>query len=219
MGTKKKFKKNLVYVLFMLCSCICFFSASYYQASTSITLECWRSNHIAVAYWSDSPKIYFSNLSSSFNISTYVSNAVSSWRAYNSKTGNYEGVYCNITTSPRAAHITYYGGTRAQLALIGMYYTDDVLGLTEQTFTSKATGKLGSTTYYIAEMTDATASVCQEAGEYCQLVATHECGHALGWIGHSYINTDIMYTSPENSNDVLSTTELKHLKQIYDAMQ
>ena len=44
--------------------------------------------------------------------------------------------------------------------------------------------------------------------------ATHELGHALGWMGHSTVNTDIMYAYC-NGITVLSSAEKIHLSQIY----
>lgn len=48
----------------------------------------------------------------------------------------------------------------------------------------------------------------------CKNIATHELGHALGWIGHITTSGYVMYTSESNTY-TLKTEDKRHLAQVY----
>ena len=93
-----KFIRNKVLFLLMLVAVFGITFRVSAQAS-SVALDSWYSNGNDVGYWSISPKVYFTNLSNSMNISQYVSSAVDKWEA--------KGIDSSITTTPFNSNINF----------------------------------------------------------------------------------------------------------------
>ena len=203
-------------IRYMICLCIImifnfFVSFIKAEASTTITISGWYSNAIVVGYWESEPRVFFRNLSSSFNISPYISTAVTKW--------NQAGIDNIITTSPTYANIEYYGGTRGQLNGMGFNYLSNTEGDTSFEYTTtEIIARNGVSTFYLVEHTSACASTCSEANDY-QLTTTHELGHALGWWGHATNPGNVMCASYEEAGTSLTNEDITQLKQIYDAMK
>lgn len=66
-------------------------------------------------------------------------------------------------------------------------------------------------------MTEATVGIAVDritTQAKARWTVMHELGHALGYIGHSGTDTDVLYYKYNTNN--LSSAEISHLKQIYD---
>jgi len=205
-------KEQVRYIISLLLAMMLVFSISYcavYAITNTNIYITWYSDAYEVGYWSEAPKTMFTNLSTSFNISTYVNNAVTTW--------NRAGISSAITTTPSNANIRFYGGTRTQLNAVGFWYTDDMVGLTAlDEITNVGTVNNYCTLY---EFTKTSASMCNELNTEAdnKQLALHEYGHALGWIGHATTTSDVMYKSV-NGVTSLTTRDKQQLKQVYDAM-
>lgn len=178
--------------------------------ASNITISAWYTDDTTeVGYWAQEPKVFFSNLNTSINISSYLDNAVKKWNA--------AGINSSITTTPSNANIKAYGGTRSQLISIGLYYGVDTLGLTS--WDSSSTAATANNVYTIKKLTATSTSVCNEAGEsYYTNIMLHEYGHALGWLGHTDNSNDVMWPYAKAANTNLTSNDINHLAQIYNAM-
>ncbi len=200
-----------VYAFFMVCAMLFVFSFSFNQVAhaKSITLTNWHSNGSTVGYWRSNPKVSFKNLNSSFEISKYLSNAVTAW-----KDGG-KGISSVVTVVPADASIKYYSGTRAELNGIGFSYSATDHGCTKY-FSRKKAADANNLTV-VMEYFDVSASTQINAPNE-QNTTTHEYGHALGWEGHSYTSTDVM-CAHTHAGTKLSTKEKNHLIEVYKKMR
>lgn len=177
--------------------------------ANNISFDNWYADSYQVGYWSQAPKVYFTNLSSAINVSTYLNNAVNKWSS--------AGISSSITTTSSNATIKFYGGTQSELISAGFYYTSNTAGLTY--WDSYSTVATANSYYSIKELTATSASVCSEIGSsYYTNVVLHEYGHALGWYGHASSTGDVMYYEATAENTSLTTHDKNHLTQVYNAM-
>ena len=203
-------KEQVRYIISLLLAMMLVFSISYcavYAITNTNIYITWYSDAYEVGYWSEAPKTMFTNLSTSFNISTYVNNAVTTW--------NRAGISSAIT--PSNANIRLYGGTRTQLNAVGFWYADDNVGLT--TFDDISNVGTVNNYFTLYEFKKTSASMCDEltTENSKKQTALHEYGHALGWVGHSSTASDVMYYKVNEATS-LSTRDKEQLKQVYDAM-
>ncbi len=204
-----KFIRNKVLFLLMLVAVFGITFRVSAQAS-SVALDSWYSNGNDVGYWSISPKVYFTNLSNSMNISQYVSSAVDKWEA--------KGIDSSITTTPFNSNINFYAGTMAELNAVGFAYTTGINGLTQ--FDSKTYMTLANSYYKIYKVEGVSSSTAREAGsEYYENVTLHEYGHSMGWMGHSDNSGSVMYSISMENNVNLQDDDVKQLLQVYNAMR
>lgn len=205
-------KMNRNFMIIFLVSMLLVSNAAYKSADAAnkyVKIKSWYSDSITVGYWSFSPYVSFTNLNNSFEISSYVNNAVTKWRS--------AGISSYITVSPANADIRAFSGTRAQLNAMGMNYDSSTNGLTVWN-SSKETGSTNGARK-IRKLSRVTMSVCKEAGKnYYKNVTMHELGHALGWMGHHKSSKAIMYKYSKKNVVSISTEDKKQLKQIYNAM-
>lgn len=185
--------------------------------SVNITVSKWYSDDYEVGYWSDSPTVFISNLSTSFNIVSYVNSAVSKWSS--------AGIPSTITSSPTYASIKFYGGVQSQLFAIGFAYDPSYLGLT--TYDSYTVAGTVNYSRPLWKLTSVSTSIC--VSNYTNLYATaalHEYGHSLGWIGHSTTSSsdvmsskiDIVADETPVAKETLTVNDITHLTQIYNAI-
>ncbi len=215
-GYMKKNMSNLVYSLILSFAMFFVFAFSFYKIASakSITLPNWRSTSNWVGYWSSEPKVFFTNLSSSFDISSYVNTAVNKWKADDTK-NNLNGIDSMVTVSAQNASIRYYSGTRAELNSIGFVYTSSLEGLTDYVSSTKAAD--ADNLNYVKKLSSVKASTAKEAAnKACTTI--HEYGHALGWSGHSQHSTDIMYKDSKGVTTI-SVQEKRHLAGVYKKMK
>ena len=127
-------------------------------------------------------------------------------------------VMISIVSGITSADIPAYGGSTAQLVSKGFSVSDNEAGR------CKVTGYLEGYWYFGTSAKAGNIIVASSVGivdyssswgvnEYT-CVATHELGHALGWLGHSFYPGDIMWES-FNGVTTLQTAEKLHLSQIY----
>lgn len=203
----RNYKQKLCLVcLIILCS---YMSLKTVARADSIYFDNWYSDSNCVYYWSQAPKVFPTNLSGAINIVPYVNNAVNQW--------SNAGISSSVTTTLSNANIRFYGGTRSELISIGFYYMPQQLGLTY--WDSRYYVTTANSYYDIYALTAVSASVCSEAGPSLYTnVALHEYGHALGWVGHSAIENDVMYRYGVEGNTSLTNNDKNQLVQVYNAM-
>ena len=100
----------------------CVFIVSFHQIvkAKSVVFSNWYSDEDWVGYWGSAPKVFFTNLNDSYNVSLDVNTAVNKWTS--------AGISSSVTVTPTNASIKYYGGTKAQLNGIGFTYTVNFSG-------------------------------------------------------------------------------------------
>ena len=206
---KKGIKINIKRICFVLLFLLALGVGSVCAYAYSMISMTWYSDAYKVGYWADSPKVFFTNLTSSFNISSYVNTGVSRW--------NSAGVTSSITTSYSNANILFYGGTRSQLNSYGFIYDSNTAGYTTWDSTTMMGYANNSSLLKVYRLNSTKASMCYEAsGQYTHL-GVHEYGHALGWYGHTGYSSDVMYGTA-NYVTVLSNRDKNQLVQVYNAM-
>lgn len=197
------------------------FSVSYVLAATTISVSSskWKSDSYKAGYWSSDVMVRCVNSSSSFAANSYVSTAISAWDAVGI-------VDCSYTSSASSANITFYSGTRAQMKALGFGYDSCTNGVTTwDSYTLKAQ----DSSYKIYKITAASASMCSDYSYDSALsssnetklyknVATHELGHALGWMGHSASTSAVMYEYTSLIT-TLTSTDKNHLIYVYGLME
>lgn len=204
-------KRRVIDLLTLIIVAFAMFGVSYVYATGYKTVQYWESDAYDVGYWSSSPKIYVTSLSSGSYVASDVTNARNQW--------NNAGISSSITTSLTQANLFYYGGTKSELNLTGYFnYTSIDVGMTYYDGSS-----LVDTVYYnttgmnVYSYSLVYASTSNEA-TYHLNVTLHELGHALGWRGHcqTYYNSVMYYQT--NNISTLTVYDKRHLKQVYDVM-
>lgn len=199
-----------------LTSMIGVFIISFLISQRANASSTWYSDSYNVGYWSTTAYVQGINTSSSFSVMSYMTEAVKKWRN--------AGIDCYVSTSPSMAQISFYGGTKAQLKLVGFSYTSDINGLTVRKSYSK-TLEEGSYSYY--EQKEVIASMCSDyvynesyfgvkrtATEIYNHIALHEIGHALGWYGHIGDGSAVMF-GITNGINTLTSSDINQLLNAY----
>lgn len=169
-----------------------------------------------VGKWATTPSIFKQKLdpSANFFFNIGCEEATSAWNTA-------LGINMQYTSTESSAKIKVYGGTRQQLQEKGGFLSGSQVGLTRftynctgyHTYSASSTGKtklqakiLSAEVYILSRGSSAntTKNVC-----------THEFGHALGYFGHSYRTSDVMYYQCHEGY-TLSSYEKTHLQQIYN---
>jgi predicted Zn-dependent protease len=186
-------------------------------ASNLGTLSCWYATYTktetsCIGRWAANTltvRTIKLNSDTSFRFLPGVNHAASEWK-------DVLGITINTSSTASTGNIEYYGGTRSEItAYTGYTLPTDSAGQTryyykgeEGTWTygsSSKTGYLFSFIYcYMVDASD----------DYEYNVATHELGHALGWMGHTPNSSAVMYHT-ESSVITLTNIDKNHLSQVY----
>lgn len=206
-------KKFIAMIIMIACLSISMIPARAYEV-----LQCdyWRSGSDTVGRWFSVPKVYRIKYGEDANFKFLESftHARTQW------TG--AGRSSEWVVSESGADIKCYGGT--------------VLEIYENTGKSVDPNLAGLTTYWSAfecnlDYQGATKKLRRMSGANVYILNrgygaggnglskykntfTHELGHAFGWIGHSSVNSDVMYTY-NSTHITLSDPEKNHLCQIF----
>lgn len=171
----------------------------------------WCSDSDRVGYWRTPPTYYAENVTPSgdFYFEDGRSTALSQWS---------NALEISILAASESnADICIYGGTKTDLEVLYNVSLSTYNGLTvfgrpvnEETVCCNGEFKT------IAYMLYAKIYIVSKGNDINTLkkTVTHELGHALGYLGHSSVNTDVMYSSGHNSY-TLKSNDINHLKQIY----
>lgn len=230
--------KKVLRIICMFCAMIIVTVGSYTLAvkgEETIFIEAeWYGgyNDYYVGYWANEPKVFYSDLSTSFSMRSFLYNTVNAWRA--------KGIDSSVTTAPTSASIMYYAGTIDQLWTAGFNYDESDYGLT--VFEFEEVGNVNSLLFTLCELKDVMASTSKESKtisfpdptaseeenanlptyDYSERITVHEYGHALGWMGHSIMEDDVMYIHIQeglSTESDITDDEANFLKGIYDAIE
>ena len=195
-------------------------------------LDCWWTDSNQIAYWSYNPTIYMDARYSAtdFYFSESVACALEQWESALS-------ISIDQTFVQSEADICCYGGLRGNFVdALGRYLIEDqtVLGITQDTVieTSVANTCWGDSPVYFFQLTNAKTYLFYDIYDSIRNIncrnylATHEIGHALGYMHHSTKRGHIMFGDyrkedfeVENFNYTLTSEDILQLKQIYDVMR
>ncbi len=186
------------------------------SASRTQTLSYWQSNSDNVGYWESAPSFWFECLSSSLS-SFYVNYreagpyAVTQW-------SNALGHSFQVIGVGADATIRCTGGSREVLSSItGETFPEGITGQTNYSYVNDGSATYGGVTKYLKKMRSARIFIISDSGldsDRQKNCVIHEVGHALGWMGHSIVSTDIMYAR-NTTQTTLSAQEKLHLSQVY----
>lgn len=188
-------------------------------------LDYWSMDVNQIAYWNYNPKIYKVSRcnANDFYFSESVACALEQWESALS-------ISINETYVESEADICCYGGLRGSFASeVGLNVVNDpetlAVTLSAARGTAVATTMWGHTPKYIFQ--NVFERVYLFADGYSidvqKLLATHEIGHALGYMHHSTNNSHVMYSrcnaNAESIGYLLTPADILYLKQIYDVMR
>ena len=180
-------------------------------------LQYWNSDTDNVCYWSSTPTIYVYNYenSSSFYFESGVNSAKSQWSSALGIIFNHVGEDTASIKIYGVSADSYYMSTGKTWPkhVTGMTNYEDLLcGYAVHQQDIKKVSVMLWATIYILHIPESP----REMDETIKTVV-HEMGHALGYMGHSWTTTDVMYYAP-HAQYVLSVTEKNHIAQIYSLM-
>ncbi len=188
-------------------------------------LHYWNSNSASAWSWAKYPSLYCELIESysDFYFNSGVNIAKNQWKEALNITWN--------SASENSSKIQCYGASIYYFStFMGIDFNEGVLGLTvspiytstQKTFTWSGTTKThtllaGATIYIPSNVIRNGIPVTPTLFEQFRII-THEFGHALGYNGHSLINTDIMFTNnnPSDTNYHLTQNDIAHIKQFYN---
>ena len=185
-----------------------------HSTNASGALSCWYSDDCRIGRWnSNYLDVYKWRLS--LNNSPYfldgISHACSQW-------GNALSLNISSSITCSDAPIRYYGGSLAAINTFWDYQiTNEVNGVTDlHDYYYTDTWYLGTSVYTGLTIYGVEGCIIDKGytPNKTKKTCTHELGHALGWIGHSDVSSDIMYKRGSSITS-LSYRDIQHLSQVY----
>jgi len=189
----------------------------------------WISDDNKIGRWgaktSDIPRtIYYRQISTGDNLDlqTAVQHAANQWNAAFGLTGSNRMTIQSFSGSPPSdAKIIFYGGITSELETIFGSGKVNSNGGCDQNSIFEGLWTYGNSTKEGRLMTKAPCWVRRNSNftqDHYNNVATHELGHALGWMGHSSTKGHVMYVRnlTDGYSTALKTAEIKHLQQAYN---
>ena len=199
-------------IILALVLCLILAIPSVVYAYYIINGNCWYSNTDEIGRWTSTPTISSIklNTNSSFYFEDGYSRARSQW-------GN-AGIATTDNGTSTSSNIVCYGGTSNQIYSSTGYQTpSNITGITHIIATLTNTRlEYGGLTYKIYNISHSDVYILDIGNNTNQTKNTliHEVGHALGWIGHSTLSSDVLY---EYNTEIitLTTRDKNHLVQMY----
>ncbi len=180
------------------------------------TLSVWNNGESnRIAYKESAVKLFYGNIGTTTNnhLQEACNTAISQWSSA-------LGISINAENNAEKADVKVCSGDIETIREYGVDIEGSQGGLTDY-----EPSELEFVGYYLYgksakslfKMPPSVIYIAYEAGltlkDY-QATCTHELGHALGYLGHSKMETDVMYyLDPETY--MLSANEKAHLKQVY----
>lgn len=178
------------------------------------TIPYWESTSNEIGRWKTERRAFNQILGmngfSSSDFSSYVSHARTQW--------SNSSISVTQTSSSSNANIKIMGGNYMVLSLQNPNIQSWMAGYAEyvnRAYEGDWTYMGGPKTGYT--LSNANCYIIFSAGksaDHYKSVATHELGHAMGWMGHSSNSNHLMY-SETNGVTSLTTTDKRHIGQIY----
>lgn len=185
-----------------------------YAATNLGMLSYWHSNSERIGRWDgESVDIYLIKLNpnTSFYFTNGMTHACREW-------DDVIGMTLNRYTSNSSSPIRFYGGTIDEINRQTEFRVDNSVNGKTRWVVSSVEGiwQYGSMFKTQREITEVVGCVLDKGhtiDEY-RNTCTHELGHALGWDGHSYDSSDVMYSMGASVTS-LTVRDKNHLSQVY----
>ncbi|MBE6730224.1 MAG: matrixin family metalloprotease [Ruminococcaceae bacterium] len=198
------------------------------QTRGTYNISYWYSDSNSVGYWSSIPTVHYCRMSGTSYFTTAITNGVIKWRnalgiSISSSPADDENLYLNDNL------LQFYQGSVEELEELGIFDPNKIADNNVIGYTTYSPRKFDTPpvlahtlnkngTIYNCYRFRRVRGFIRDFGTNTtkyNYVCTHEIGHALGWQGHSHINSDVMY-APYNAMTTLTDREITHLCQIYD---
>lgn len=177
-------------------------------------LEYWEANTDIIYRWFVTPSVskYKLNENSNFYFDTAVTHGISQWS---------DAGLPIVYSGSASAKIKVYGGTLEEIGderIFGFDLPDDTMGyadLDDSVFNNKIYDHIYDTIYEF-KLNSVTAAIIDTSGftmNNYKNVGAHELGHALGWCGHTFKVSNVMYAYGPSSITQLTELDKRHLTQ------
>ena len=196
--------------IMVLCSllCVLLFAQSAFAIGES-TLTFWFSDSDKIAYW-DSTVYIYCTIAGGFYFNDIYAYARQKW--------SNAGMPTSFTNSSSNANILVFAGTETLIEAlsgidIGPYETGLTVGASTHMYYATYGSYSKSVRKQLAQQKILIPHRNRTENEY-KKTTMHELGHALGWMGHSSNEADIMW-SGASSLTSLSNRDIKQIIQLY----
>lgn len=174
-------------------------------------LSYYHSNSSTIGTWTTTPTLYFTLYS------PYATTASSMESATTIADSKWSGAGVPLVKSSTSTNIRVHTGEYDTIKALYPSFVNGVIGETVPTWTTYGTATYNSATKTVKKITSAKIYYVPKATYKDDFIVTHEVGHAIGWVGHSAVYGEVMYSQAMSNTGsfVLSTNEKNHIGQIY----